>query len=110
MCVTACNGENGDDLMLEKEVERKMCEMIKQRGGLAYKFTSPHSPGVPDRIVITPDGVVWFVELKTVIGRMSKIQQWQKDELEKRNANVKVIHGWDSAKEFVNGVMPNGGI
>jgi hypothetical protein len=56
--------------------------------------------------VITPDGVVWFVELKTVVGRLTKIQQLQKSELEKRGANVKVIHGWEAAKEFVNEVIP----
>lgn len=93
--------------MLEKEIERRMCEMIRKRGGLAYKFTSPGNPGVPDRLVITPGGVVWFVELKTEAGRLANIQKYQKSELEKRGANVRVIHGWDAAKEFVNEVMPN---
>lgn len=96
--------------MLEKEIERRMCELIKQRGGLTYKFTSPNNPGVPDRLVITPDGVVWFVELKTEIGRLANIQRYQKNELEKRNANVRVVRGWDAAKEFVNEVLPNGRI
>ncbi len=94
--------------MLEKETERRMCELIKKRGGLTYKFTSPNNPGVPDRIVITPTGVVWFVELKTETGRMAKIQKWQKGELEKRCANVRVIHEWDAAKKFVDEVMPDG--
>ena len=91
--------------MLEKEIERRMCEMVKKRGGLCYKFTSPNNPGVPDRIVITPAGEVWFVELKAEFGRMANIQRWQKSELEKRNAKVRVIRGWDAAKDFVNEVM-----
>ena len=94
--------------MLEKEIERRMCEMIRKRGGLTYKFTSPGNVGVPDRLVITPTGVVWFVELKTKSGRLANIQKWQIRELEKRGANVRVIYGWDAAKEFVNEVMPNG--
>lgn len=93
--------------MLEKEVERRMCALIRMRGGLTYKFTSPGNVGVPDRLVITPMGVVWFVELKTEVGRLEKMQKWQKSELEKRGANVRVIHGWDAAKEFVNEVMPD---
>lgn len=93
--------------MLEKEIERRMCDLVRKRGGLTYKFVSPNNPGVPDRIVITPTGVVWFVELKTEIGRLANVQKWQKCELEKRNANVKVIHGWDAAKEFVDEVIPN---
>ena len=94
--------------MLEKGIEQRMCEMIRERGGLTYKFSSPGNPGVPDRIVITPAGVVWFVELKTDTGRPSKIQKYQIAEFEKRNANVRVVYGWDAAKEFVNEVMPNG--
>lgn len=93
--------------MLEKEIERRMCEMIRKRGGLTYKFTSPGNPGVPDRLVITPAGIVWFVELKTETGKLSKIQKYQIKELEKRKANVWVIHGWEAAKEFVNEVMPD---
>ena len=93
--------------MLEKEIERRMCDLVRRRGGLTYKFTSPGNPGVPDRIVIPPAGIVWFVELKTEIGRLAKIQQWQKEELEKRGANVRVVRGWDAAKKFVDEVMPN---
>lgn len=91
--------------MTEKEIERRMCEMVKKRGGLSYKFISPNNPGVPDRIVITPTGVVWFVELKTITGRLAKIQSWQKSELEKRGANVRVIRGWDAAKAFVEEIF-----
>ena len=93
--------------MLEKEIERRMCGLIKKRGGLTYKFTSPNHPGVPDRIVLTPGGAVWFVELKTVSGRLSAVQEWRKRELEERGANVRVIHGWEAAKTFVEEVMPD---
>jgi hypothetical protein len=94
--------------MTEKEIERRMCEMVKQRGGLTYKFVSPQNPGVPDRIVITPRGVVWFVELKSKNGRLSKMQCWQIAELEERNVNVRVIREWNEAEAFVREVMPNG--
>ena len=94
--------------MTEKEIERRLCGLVRKRGGLIYKFVSPNNPGVPDRIIITPAGVVWFVELKTEIGRLAKIQSWQKSELEKRGANVRVVHGWDAAKQFVEEVMGDG--
>lgn len=94
--------------MLEKEIERRMCEMIRKRGGITYKFTSPGNVGVPDRLIITPTGVVWFVELKTETGRLSKIQKWQIRELEKRGANVRVVYGLQGAIDFVNEVMSSG--
>lgn len=92
--------------MLEKEIERRMCTLIKNRGGLAYKFTSPNSRGVPDRIIVTPLGSVWFVELKTLTGKLTEIQRKQISELQKRGANVRVVYGWDEAKSFVEEVMP----
>lgn len=35
--------------MLEKEIERRMVQTVKDRGGLCYKFVSPNNPGVPDK-------------------------------------------------------------
>ena len=94
--------------MTEKAIEMKMGEAVRKRGGLFYKFISPNTPGVPDRILITPAGAVWFVELKTDNGRLSGMQRWQKAELEKRNANVRVIYGWEEAQKFVQEVLLNG--
>jgi hypothetical protein len=94
--------------MLEKEIEHRMVRMIKERGGLCYKFVSPSNLGVPDRIVITPDGRVIFVELKTENGRLSKMQKWQRNELQKRGIDVRVIKGWSAARAFVEEVLPSG--
>ena len=94
--------------MAEKEIERRMCELIKMRGGLTYKFISPGNSGAPDRIVITPTGSVWFVELKTEKGKLTKLQRHQLAELEKRGANTRVIFGLKAAIDFVEEVMGNG--
>jgi len=94
--------------MLEKEIERRLVQMVKQRGGLCYKFVSPANPGVPDRIIITPTGHVIFVELKTEIGRLAKIQQWQVSEMRKRGADVRVVKGWPAVKALIEEVMPDG--
>lgn len=94
--------------MLEKEVERRMGQMVKQRGGLFYKFVSPSNPGVPDRILITPLGRVVFVELKTEVGRLANIQRWQLDEMRKRGAEVRVVKGWEAAKALVEELIPSG--
>lgn len=94
--------------MLEKEIERQMKKAVSERGGLFYKFISPGNDGVPDRLVITPTGEIWFVELKTSTGRLSKIQKHRIAELEKRKANVRVVFGLSDVLNFVNEVMPNG--
>ncbi len=92
--------------MKESQIEAKMVRMVRERGGLCYKFVSPNNPGVPDRIVITPAGRTIYIELKTLVGRASKIQEWQIDEMRKRGVDVRVLHGWEAVKEFVEEVIP----
>ena len=93
--------------MTEKEIERRLRDLIKQRGGLTHKFISPNAPGVPDRIVIAR-GKVWFVELKTCTNKCSKIQDYRINELKKHGANVRIVYGYDQMLAFVNEVLPNG--
>ena len=50
--------------MSEKKIERKLSLMVKKRGGICPKWVSPGYDGVPDRIVLLPDGCVGFVEVK----------------------------------------------
>lgn len=50
--------------VLEKEVERKLKDPIKQMGGLCLKFVCPGFTGVPDRIILLPGGRLVFVETK----------------------------------------------
>ena len=50
--------------MLEKTVEKALIRECKKVGWLCLKFTSPGRRSVPDRIVITNWGHVFFVELK----------------------------------------------
>lgn len=95
--------------MLEKQIERRLVEGVKNLGGLCYKFVSPGHPGVPDRLIITSFGKVIFAELKTEIGRLSKLQEYTINEMRKRGADVRVLWGLDDVKTFLSEleVMPN---
>ena len=90
--------------MLEKRVERLLVEVIKRFGGMCLKFVSPGTSGVPDRIVILPDGKIIFVELKTDAGKLSKIQEHTISEMKKRNADVRVLYGLKDVKAFIEEV------
>lgn len=50
--------------MREKEVERKLVEAVKSRGGICPKWVSPGFDGMPDRIVLLPGRHFGFVEVK----------------------------------------------
>lgn len=51
--------------MREKIIEHKLTIAVKDTGGIALKFASPGFDGMPDRIVLLPEGRVAFVEVKS---------------------------------------------
>ena len=51
-------------IMKEKTIEQKLTLMVKKQGGICPKFVSPGFDGMPDRIVLMPDGRMAFVEVK----------------------------------------------
>ena len=88
-------------MLTEASIEKRLVEGVKKLGGMCLKFVSPSTPGVPDRIVITADGRVIFVELKTEIGRLSKIQKYVTGEMLKRGADVRIVKGLDQVKQLL---------
>jgi len=86
-----------DESILEEWLNKK----VRELGGIARKWVSPDNPGVPDEIYIFPGGVIYFVELKTEIGRFSGLQKWQIGELQRLGCNVRKIKGLKQAEEFL---------
>jgi len=93
----------------ESQIEKSLTERVKARGGLCYKFVSPANPGVPDRIIILPDGQTVYVELKTETGRLAEIQKWQIEQMQRRGADVRVCKGIDAVKDLVSELFPGTG-
>lgn len=85
----------------EKRVEKYVSEEVRKMDGLSLKFVSPGNDGVPDRILVFPDGRTVFVELKTDVGRLSQVQEFQIGRLLDRNQQVCIVYGMDGAKEFI---------
>jgi len=85
----------------ESRIEKHLVDGVKRLGGMCLKFVSPSTPGVPDRLIITADGRVIFVELKTETGRLSKIQRYIVGEMTKRGADVRVVKGLDEVRELL---------
>ena len=60
--------------MLEKEIEAYLVKRVKDMDGIAYKFVSPQRRSVPDRIVVIKGKHIFFVELKSTVGKLSEGQ------------------------------------
>ena len=47
--------------MIEKQIENKLTMAVKKNGGIALKLVCA---GMPDRLILLPDGHIGFAELK----------------------------------------------
>lgn len=91
--------------MLEKQIEKKVCDYAKERGMLVYKFTSPNRAAVPDRLFICPDGRVFFIEFKREGQKPTPAQIREHDRLAGHRVMVFVVDTVDSGRGVIDVVM-----
>lgn len=77
--------------MREKTLEHKLVMEVKSASGLALKFVSPGFVGVPDRVILMPNGKVAFAELKAKDKKPRPIQARRIEQLRKLGFKVYVI-------------------
>lgn len=84
----------------ERDIERYLNKKVKELGGLSWKFTSPGTDGVPDRIVIYK-GNVLFAELKRKNGKPSPIQETIAAKLKRQGIRVWFIYSKKEVDQFI---------
>ena len=60
---------------LEKDIERKLREMVEKHGGRCLTWVCPGWAGVPDRLILLPGGRVIFAETKRPKGGVLSARQ-----------------------------------
>lgn len=77
----------------ESQLQAWFVKALRASGNLVYKFSSPAKRGVPDLIVIAPNGFTIFCEMKAPHGRgvLSKLQKIEIDTLRGHGATVHVV-------------------
>lgn len=90
----------------ENKVERYLDKEVAKLGGLTRKWVSPGRDGVPDRIVII-NGVVWFVEVKTIDGATSEVQKREHQRLRDCGGDVTTIYGNAGVDMFIRDLLFN---
>lgn len=88
-------------MTFEKEIERKLAIAVKKKGGIALKFTSPEFDGMPDRLILLPNGKIAFAELKAPGKKPRALQLTRHRLLRKLGFMVFVI----DSKEQIGGVI-----
>lgn len=86
---------------MEKKIEKYLVQSVEQIGGLCVKFPPLFFRGFPDRIVLLPDGLVVFVELKAPGKTPRLIQRKVHRELTALGFRVEVIDTPESVDTFI---------
>ena len=81
--------------MREKIVEEHLVKAVQLMGGRALKFVSPGFDGVPDRLLLLPNGRMAFAELKAPGKQLRPLQKRRKRQLETLGFRVYVIDNTD---------------
>lgn len=91
--------------MREKSVEAKLVQAVSRSGGIAPKFVSPGFDGVPDRLILLPDGKLAFAEIKAPGRRMRPLQVRRKRQLEALGFSVYCIDRPDQIGGILNEIQ-----
>ena len=88
-------------VMRERRIEQRLAERVKALGGVAVKMV-PTIAGLPDRLVLLPNGVARFVELKSPTGRLRPVQQVWHERLDRLGHPVAVLSSTDQVDRWID--------
>ncbi len=90
--------------IIENTIERRFKNEIKKHGGKAFKFISPGTAGMPDRIVLLPGGRAVFVELKAPRKELRPLQEKRAEELRALGFQAYKIASIQEVENFITEV------
>lgn len=93
---------------LEKEIEQRVCQYAKQLGVLCYKFLSQSKRSVPDRIYLTPSGLVFFIEFKRKNCRPTPAQELEIAKIRKQKVACFVVSDVATGKSIISDMVHHG--
>lgn len=91
--------------MLEKEIEKKVCDYAKAAGLLVYKFASPNHIGVPDRMFVAPHQHVFWIEFKREGGKPTAVQERECLKLRRCGFDVYLVDSVEDGIAVIDGEL-----
>lgn len=88
--------------MKEKDVERRLVDAVKRRGGICPKWVSPGFDGVPDRLVFLPGRHFGLVEVKALGKKPRPLQVSVHRILERLGFRTYVLDGTEQIKAILD--------
>lgn len=88
--------------MLERRLEQILRDGINDLGGWCIKMNPAGLVGIPDRLILLPGALIFFVELKQPKGRLSPMQSRVHDKLEALGFKVRTLWTSEQIDDFLS--------
>lgn len=75
----------------EKLLERKLTKAIQYAGGMSIKLSAQYFTGLPDRMILLPEGIIFFAEIKTTGKKPTKLQSIVHDKIRALGFKVLIV-------------------
>ena len=79
--------------MTEQKIQSKKIKELEALGYYVIKLKLTNKNGIPDLIAIPKNSDVEFIEVKKPKGKLSKLQEYRIQELQKHGVKVQVYKG-----------------
>ncbi len=89
----------------EKLIEKTLVAEVKSLGGWSLKLPCTYVTGLPDRLVLLPRGVIFFVEVKTTGKKPTAVQRLVHKRLRRLGFTVHVIDSLKQLNQTVNNLL-----
>jgi hypothetical protein len=87
--------------MRESQIEKKICAVVKEKKGETIKLLSPK--GIPDRLILVPQGKMIFAEIKTPSGNLSPLQSYWLQHLTEMGFEAHCLRSEKELKKMLEG-------
>ena len=91
--------------MRESSVERYLKKRVEDLGGKCIKFHPENWRGAPDRIVLLPGGITYFVELKAPGKKPRKQQEYRHKQLRELGQKVLVLDSKEAIATAITDII-----
>ena len=77
--------------MTEQQIQKKIIDRYTANGWYVIKLIKTNKNGIPDLLCLKSGEPPLFIEVKTEIGRLSKLQEYRIDELKKAGFDTEIL-------------------
>jgi hypothetical protein len=89
----------------EKLIEKTLNAEVKSLGGWSLKLLCQFVTGLPDRLVLLPGGIIFFVEVKSTGKTASPVQRLVHKRLRRLGFTVHVIDTLKQLNQILNNLL-----